>query len=120
MFASACNMVIRERRLPPFPLLATLVGSTITIPVSLGGVSGGSSSGPLFRPIDRSSPVWNCFTAKRVRATFSFAEGVLRMRIAHSIRDFGGFSGTTGSSSSFRVGCSAVGAAAAADSAKSV
>ena len=90
IFARACNIATRFFKLPPFPLLATLAGSTF-VKLGRGGVSGGLSR--LFRPIDTSSPVVKSRWACRVRATFRIGSPVLRMRIAHSTSVLGGLVG---------------------------
>jgi hypothetical protein len=96
IFARACSMVILLFRLPPFPRLATLVGSTTTILFSRGGVVGGTTS--LCLPIDFSLPVLNCSTACRVLSTLRTALGVFRIKTAHSIKVVGALFGTTVSS----------------------
>jgi hypothetical protein len=49
------------------------------------------------RPMEVSSPVVSILCACRVRRTLSVGSPVLRIRIAHSTRDFGGGSGMRGS-----------------------
>jgi hypothetical protein len=97
ILASACSIVTLLFKLPPFPLRATFVGSTTTMPSSLGGVSGGMGA-PLCRPIDLSFPVRNNSTAWRVLSTLREALGVFRTRLLHSSRVVGAGSGTRGRS----------------------
>jgi hypothetical protein len=89
--------------LPPFPLLATFVGSTSCILDSRGGVSGGRGADAP-RPRFLSLPFRKSESACLVRSTLRVEEGVLRMRTAHSSKVCGGNStGTTGSEEVFKL-----------------
>lgn len=88
--------------LPPFPLLATFVGSTSCNVDSRGGVSGGRGA-DVPRPSDLSFPFRKSESACFVRSTLSVEEGVLRMTTAHSSNVRGEDStGTTGSGEVFK------------------
>jgi hypothetical protein len=97
ILAKACNMVTLLRKLPPFPRLATFVGSTTIIAASRGGVSGASGALPC-QPIDFNFPVRNSSTACRVLWTFSVALEVFKIVTAHSSNVVGGVDGTSSSS----------------------
>ena len=89
--------------LPPFPLLATFVGSTSCKLDSRGGTSGGSGADAP-RPINLSFPFRKSESACLVRSTLRVEEGVLRMSTAHSSKVRGGDSTvTTGSGEVFEL-----------------
>jgi len=96
-------MATLDFALPPFPLLATFVGSTRSNVDSRGGVSGGRGADAP-RPSDLSLPFRKSDSACLVRSTLRVEEGVLRMRTAHSSNVRGGDStGTTGSGEVFKL-----------------
>jgi len=89
--------------LPPFPLLATFVGSTSCMLDSRGGMSGGRGANAP-RPSDLSFPFRKSDSACLVRSTLRMEDGVLRMRTAHSSKVRGGDStGITGPGEAFRL-----------------
>jgi len=103
ILASACNMATLVFALPPFPLLATFVGSTSCKVDSRGGTSGGRGADAP-RPSDLSLPFRKSESACLVRSTLRVEEDVLRMRTAHSSKVPGGDStGTTGSGEVFKL-----------------
>jgi hypothetical protein len=102
ILASACNIATLVFALPPFPLLATFVGSTSCKLDSRGGTSGGRGADAP-RPSDLSLPFRKSESACLVLSTLRVEEGVLRISTAHSSKVCGGDSkGTTGSGEIFK------------------